>query len=188
VNGPENMLKLARMVQENIRGFTLGGGTAIMFKYDHRKSIDLDFFKEKPFSFNRLAVKMRSLFAVEHVEMRTDNLDIFIEGTKVSFVFFPFTPVNKPEQIAHIRTFSDFDLFLNKVYAAGRRIEPKDPYDAAWLLAQHAWKVEDIKQGFERKFPDQSFEIYLGALLSFKDYGELDDWVKDRLLELKDEM
>jgi len=37
---------------------------------------------------------------------------------------------------------------------------------------------------FEKKFPAQSYKIYLGALLSFEDYPKLPEWVKETLEEL----
>jgi len=37
---------------------------------------------------------------------------------------------------------------------------------------------------FEKKFPAQSYKIYLGDLLSFEDYPELPEWVKKTLEEL----
>lgn len=184
MSGTEAMHELALKVQQKVPGFTLAGGTAIMFKYDHRKSINLDFFKLKPFSFHRLALKIRSYFPVENEERKIDNIDFFINGIKVSFVLFPFKHINKPQVIGQIKMFSDYDLFLNKIYVAGRRVDPKDPFDAAWLYSKNQWNLPEIKRDFEKKFPNQSFEIYLGALLSFEDYGHIDSWVKEELSKL----
>ncbi len=108
-------------------------------------------------------------------------MDFRIEGVQVSFVFFPFQNIKKTERIKGIRIASDYDIFLNKIYAAGRRIDWKDPFDAAYLLKIHGWSREQVKHDFERKFPSQSFEIYLGALLSFEDYPELPDWARETL-------
>jgi hypothetical protein len=181
----EKLIELAVKVQKTIPGFTLAGGTATMFKYNHRLSIDLDFFKDTEFSFNRLALKVRKNFNVENEERRADNLDMFISGIKVSFVFFPFKSMDKAQIVKGIKAQSDYDLFLNKIYVAGRRVDPKDPFDAAWLWSKNQWSVNEIKKDFEKKFPDQSYELYFGALLSFQDYGMLDDWVKEALLKLK---
>ena len=181
----DKLLKLALEVQKTFRGYTLAGGTAIMFRYNHRKSIDLDFFREKPFSFNRLSTKLRANFPPENEERGSDNLDFFIDGIKVSFVFFPFTPVQPTQKVQGVKIYSDYDLFLNKIYVAGRRVDPKDPFDAAWLYKQNQWNTENIKDDFERKFPDQSYELYLGALLNFDDYEPLDQNVKNELLKLR---
>lgn len=42
----EALLKIARKVQSHFKDFYLAGGTAIMFRYKHRESYDLDFSGE----------------------------------------------------------------------------------------------------------------------------------------------
>jgi len=177
----ERLLELAQKIQPHFKQFYLAGGTAIMFKYNHRESEDLDFLSKRTFSFNRLIKKVSGLFRLEFYEILGDNVDFRIEGIKVSFVLFPFKNIKKIEHFKGIRIASDYDLFLNKIYAAGRRIDWKDPYDAAFLLTIHSWDIKKVKLDFEKKFPTQSFEIYLGALLNFEDYPGLPDWVKDTL-------
>ncbi len=43
-----------------------------------------------------------------------------------------------------------------------------------------------MKKYFEKKFQASSFEIYSGALLSFDDYGEVEEWVKEELGKLNE--
>lgn len=181
----EAMIERALEVQENFPGFTLAGGTSIMFKYEHRKSIDLDFFKQQSFSFNRLEDKMNKTFEVQRAERLDDNIDFMVNETKISFVFFPFSPIKSRQRVKGVKMYSDYDLLLNKIYAAGRRVDEKDPFDVATLLTQHKWSNEEIQRDFERKFPHQSYAIYLGALLSFEDYPGLGNWVKETLIKLK---
>ena len=57
-----NIISLAQKIQHYFPKFYLAGGTAIMFKYNHRTSYDLDFFSFKAFSYNRLSQKMTGLF------------------------------------------------------------------------------------------------------------------------------
>ncbi|MDF2954154.1 MAG: hypothetical protein OD816_001399 [Thermodesulfobacterium sp.] len=180
----EKLLKLAQEVQKNFKNFYLAGGTAIMFKFNHRLSVDLDFFSFKSFSFNRISAKVRRLFVIQKEERGEDNIDFYINDIRVSFVFFPFKNIKKTEKIYDIRIASDYDLFLNKIYSAGRRIDPKDPFDAAFLYKTYHWDKRKIKKDFERKFPGQSYELFLGALLKFEDYPELPKWVKEELMKL----
>ena len=184
----DKLLKLAQRIQPHFRQFYLAGGTAIMFKHNHRVSDDLDFLSERAFSVHRLIAKVRKLFPVESYEVPGDNIDFKIEGIKVSFVFFPFKNINRIERFKGVRIASDYDIFLNKIYAAGRRIDWKDPFDAAYLLKIHQWPREQVKHDFERKFPSQSFEIYLGALLSFEDYPGLPEWMKEILQKWAEEV
>jgi hypothetical protein len=179
-----SLLKLVLEVQKHFTNFYLAGGTGLMLKHKHRISVDLDFFSQKPFSYTQLSEKLRKFFWVESEERLEDNIDFFIKGKRVSFVFYPFINIKQLENLNEIKIASDYDIFLNKIYVAGRRIDPKDPFDAAFLYKIHKWKVPKIKKDFEKKFPNQSFEIYFGALLHFEDYPKLPKWVKSTLMEL----
>jgi len=177
---------LAQKISKSFPGFYLAGGTALMLKHKHRISQDLDFLREESFSFLRLSKKIKKIFQVEKEEIFTDNADFWIEGIKVSFIFFPFENVKLLENIKGIRVASDYDIFLNKIYAAGRRIEPKDPFDFALLYEKYKWDKEKVKKDFEKKFSQQSFEIYLGAILSIQDYPELDEKTKEILKQIRE--
>ncbi|MCF8309374.1 MAG: nucleotidyl transferase AbiEii/AbiGii toxin family protein [Bacteroidales bacterium] len=175
----DKLFPVAQLISKITNQFYLAGGTAIMLKYDHRESYDLDFFYGKSFSFKRLENKIKKhVTGISHIAYGEDNLDIFIEGTKVSFVFFPFSNVKSIENYKGIRIASDLDLLLNKLYVGSRRIDDKDPFDVAWLWQKYDWQVSLIKQLFEKKFEGHSFELALGAMGNFEDYKHMDDWVK----------
>jgi len=180
----EKFIQLAKTVQKYFPDFYLAGGTALVLKFGHRESVDLEFFKEKPFSFQRLALKVRNTFNIQKEEKGEDNIDFYVEGVKISFIFFPFKNIENLEVVKGIKKASDYDIFLNKIYSAGRRIEPRDPIDCAFLYKTYRWDKDKIQADFERKFPHQSYKIYLGALLHFEDYPELPKWVKEELLKL----
>lgn len=180
----EKLINIAKHIQGNFKNFYLSGGTAIMLKFNHRESYDLDFFSQKFFSFLRISAKFRKIYKIDREEMGVDNIDFYIEDIKVSFVFFPFENVEPLENFKGIKKASDYDIFLNKIYSAGRRIEPKDPFDCAFLYRKYKWNKEKIEEDFEKKFHGQSYKIYLGAILSFDDYPQLPEWVKDELLKL----
>jgi len=40
----EGLKPLARKIQKDFKGFYLTGGPALMFRHNHRVSVDLDFF------------------------------------------------------------------------------------------------------------------------------------------------
>ncbi len=180
----ETLLKIARQISPLLPKFYLAGGTAIMFKHKHRISTDLDFFSYKWFSSKYYVKKIASVFPVSDVRYLGDNTDLFIENVKVSLVFFPFTNLKRTERIEGVRIASDYDLFLNKIYAAGRRIDSKDPFDIAFLYERYKWNLTQIKEDFEKKFPGQSFEIYLGAVLDFDSYPELNKETKQILTNI----
>jgi len=183
------MKTLARAIGENFKHFYLAGGTAIMFKYRHRMSTYLDFSRYKEFSKKRIVAKIRKMFLVEDVEEGIDDINFIINGIKVSFVYFPFRNIKRTENMDGIKVAHDYDLLLNKIYSAGRRIDPKDPYDFAFLFINgkvvRDWDV--LKSDFERKFPYQSFEIYMGAILNLEDYPTLPPDTVAALMDIKED-
>ena len=55
-------------------------------------------------------------------------------------------------------------------FSKGRRIESKDIIDFAFLWKKYKWERKKVKMDFEKKFPHQSFKIYLGAVFSIEDH------------------
>lgn len=188
---PEKIYKrnfeLAYKINKSFPEFYLAGGTALFFKHKHRISEVLDFLRKENFSFLRLSNKIKKIFSVEKEEIFTDNADFWISAIKVSFIFFPFENIKPLEIFNGIKVASDYDIFINKIYAGGRRIEPKDPFDFAFLYQKYHWDKEQVKKDFEKKFPGQSFEIYLGAILNIEDYPELDEKTKVILGNVREE-
>ncbi len=169
----DELLKLAKTISPRLRKFYLAGGTSIMFKHHHRESVDLDFFSEKSFSSRYYVRKLTEEFPVSQVRHFTDNTDLIIDGHKISLVYFPFKNIRPLEKFEGIPIASDYDLFLNKIYVAGRRIDPKDPFDIAFLYDLHRWDIRPLKSDFEKKFPGQDLGIFLGAVFDTQSYPGL---------------
>ena len=174
-----HLISLARELRNLFPDLYLAGGTAIMIKYDHRISYDLDLFSNE-IELSSLEARMRDRYEREIERIvhfpEGDNIDFFLGGTKVSFVRFPFPNVEPTETREGVRMASDRDLLLNKVYVAGRRVEAKDPVDIACLLLHHPeWRLDTVRTDFRKKFKDEKFEIYLAAVLAFEDYPGLDE-------------
>lgn len=82
-----------------------------MFKYNHRQSVDLDFFREKAFSFAKISQKIRNYFQVQKEEKLEDNIDFYIGDIRVSFVFFPFRNIKPLEDLKGLKKADDYDIF-----------------------------------------------------------------------------
>ncbi len=146
-----------------------------MFRHNHRESLDLDFFFNEDRTFTSILGKIQKNFDIEGFIQQpgADNLDVFIQEIKVSFISFPFKPINDTEDVYGIVTFSDYDLFLNKIYACGRRVLWKDPYDLAFLWGKFHYDFDMARRGFRKKFLGQDFDLYLKAATTLEDYPEL---------------
>lgn len=85
----EKLLNLAKEINKNFKNFYLADKTAIAIKHKHRISEDLDFFNYKPFSFERIAYKIKSLFDLEKIEKSIDKIDFYVKKLKYR-LFFSF--------------------------------------------------------------------------------------------------
>lgn len=173
--GSAELLALAQSIQKAFPRFYLAGGTVLMLRYAHRISTDIDFFSEKPFSYARLQAKLRKLFHPTFIQRHEDAMDSFIGGIKVSFLFFPFQNILPIVSYKGVRMASDYDIFLNKLYAAGRRAETKAVIDIAYLWKRYRWGSAQLRHDFMKKFDGQDIRLYAGALGFREDYPGLGD-------------
>ena len=179
----EALYEIALTVQKHFPKFYLAGGTALTFRYRHRESVDLDFF-HPDFSLNRMTSRVKRTLEVSDIWIEGDSVNCVYRGVKVSFVCFPFKNIEPLEDLKGLKMASDLDIFLNKLYATGRRIEWKDAFDIAYLYKRHRWDVAYLREKFERKFLGQDFFIFVGSAASVDDYPELPNWCIEELRRL----
>ncbi|NPA33861.1 MAG: hypothetical protein GXO48_02910 [Chlorobi bacterium] len=127
---------------------------------------------------------LRKHFAVEEIYYGEDNVDVFIEGIKVSLVYFPYKNIERVKEWRGIRMASDYDIFLNKLYAVTRRIETKDVIDVAFPYKTYKWSIKKIELDFEEKFKGHRFALALGSLANFEDYPDLPKWAEEEVLKM----
>ncbi|RME16322.1 MAG: hypothetical protein D6799_05070, partial [Bacteroidetes bacterium] len=65
---------------------------------------------------------------------------------------------------------SDLDIFLNKIYVAGRRIDDKDIFDIAFLYNkyQEKWDFQFIKNRFEKNSRYKVLKTISGRFFHWK--------------------
>lgn len=130
--------KLLTQLSPFLKGFVLGGGTALALQLNHRKSFDFDFFSVSPIAKNFLEKLSRSI-AVKNISVDTiDELTFFTKNDiKITFLYYPF-PHAFPliEAIEGLRLFSIKDIAIKKAYTIGRRGEYRDYFDLYTLLKE----------------------------------------------------
>ncbi len=70
------LLELAKRIQPHVPSFYLAGGTALMFRYEHRISEDLDFLSARAFSVHRLISKIRKHFTPDSYEVPGERWEL----------------------------------------------------------------------------------------------------------------
>ncbi len=165
------------MAIPELKDFSLVGGTALSLLYGHRKSVDLDFFSNKPFE-NVVVVKtMKDKFQDKFImEQKPPFFGIFcyVEEVKVDFVRHPH-PLIRPELNREgFRLFSTEDIIAMKVQAILGRGKKKDFWDIAELL--NHFTVADFVQFHKEKYSTQNLVITVPqAITYFADAEESED-------------
>src|SRR5580692_329466 len=119
-----------------LKQFRLVGGTAFSLLYGHRKSIDLDFFTDRPLEKEILIPALEETFG-KITPFNPDRRYIYqciIQNVKVDFVSV-HDPFLNPIQIIDNIPFADIkDLIALKLNAIKGRGVKKDFWDVAKLL------------------------------------------------------
>lgn len=154
------------------RGFYLGGGTAVALHLGHRRSIDFDWFIQKPLGDPMLLaqhIRSRGIdFTTSKVEAGT--LHGFLAGVRFSFLEYPY-PLLSPS--VRLKDFdcsvaSLDDLACMKLSALAQRGSKKDFVDIYALALKHR-TLPDILALYMRKYSVEDMSHVLYGLAYFDD-------------------
>jgi len=132
----------------------LGGGTALMLKYKHRISYDLDFFCFKSIELERVlreiafSLPINFDFSLEFPILIISNRRY---TTKIEIHIRKNTKLLGWETILGIKKLSDLDILLEKIYFIERKKET-DIFDIRFLLKILNLKENEIAQLLREKF------------------------------------
>jgi len=137
------------------------GGTLLsLFYLHHRQSKDLDFFNDKPFSYNQIIGFVRNLkkqLKLKEIEEKKifDRWEFFLhdkEELRMEFVFYEHPKIKSRKKWQGIFIDSLEDIAANKVMAFFDRNDPKDLVDLYFLLVKKKFKVKTLLRLAEKKF------------------------------------
>lgn len=160
------------LLKEPIRGngFYMAGGTALALQFNHRRSIDFDFFREK--SFDTAFLRMQ-FHGAEVIQETKGTLTVLIREVKVSFFEFDYPllqPLNQSYTIplAHVD-----DIAAMKISAIAGRGSKKDFVDL-YVIAQRGTPLSACIKFFNEKFFDTKIDSYhvIKSLIYFEDAEE----------------
>ena len=154
------------------RGFYLGGGTAVALHLGHRRSIDFDWFIQKPLGDPMLLaqhIRSRGIdFTTTRVEAGT--LHGLVSGVRFSFLEYPYallTPSVKLKDFDCLVASLD-DLACMKLSALAQRGSKKDFVDIYALALKHR-TLPDILALYKRKYNVEDMSHVLYSLAYFDD-------------------
>jgi len=142
----------------------LGGGTALMIKYRHRISYDLDFFVFKEITLkevlNELAysIPYNFDFSLNFPSLTISNRKF---STRVEIHRRSNVKLLGFEEIFGILKLSDLDILLEKIYFIERKKE-SDIFDIRFLKEKLGFEESEIKNKLTEKFGiSEDYALYL---------------------------
>ncbi len=171
---PQHSLKLLDQLEalsdDALAGWTLAGGTGLAFRFGHRSSEDLDFFRTDEFDARRLHVSLAQLGSYETLQEEPHTLTVLTAKTKLSFFcvrdpfIFPGTP-HRFFRVADVR-----EIALMKLAAISGRGSRKDFIDLYFILQQPPF-LSEYFEWLPKKYPPERLNAYhiLKSLTYFED-------------------
>ena len=156
------------MEMPELKDFSLVGGTALSLLYGHRKSVDLDFFSDKPFENTNIIHALEKKFK-EAFENKSTNprfgIFCFIDEVKIDIVRHPHPLIRTLQNIEGMRLFSTEDIIAMKVQSILGRGKKKDFWDIAELLKH--FSVADFISFHKEKYATQNLLITVPQAITY---------------------
>ncbi len=133
----------------------LAGGTALTLQYDHRTSVDLDFFTPRKDINSDLNFITRALSPDwATTNQKQDTLYGELNQTKISFIAYPYF-VPKQPFITHgsIDMLDAKDIAVMKIIAISQRGRKRDFFDLYWYINNRESLIEVLER-IKIQYPD----------------------------------
>jgi hypothetical protein len=153
------------------RGFYLAGGSGLCLRLAHRRSIDLDLFRDHEFDPEELLADLQSRgVSLSDVRSKPNTLWFELEHVQVSLMRFPYPILEPTETAADIPVASLADIAAMKVEAIASRGARKDFVDL-YSICHAGLGLSDALSAFERRFASAHPDVLhrLKALTYFDD-------------------
>lgn len=167
----EDGLKLFPLLKK-FEGFYLAGGTALALQIGHRISVDFDLFSEQEISPDLLK-NVEKVFEGKTIQPTINNPDeltIFVDGLKITFLYYPFPLLEKLSESEGLQFLSIKELAATKAYTIGRRGVYKDYIDTYYVLKENYITLGEIINLAEQKFVEKfNSRLFLEQLIFLDD-------------------
>jgi hypothetical protein len=154
--------------------FEMGGGTALALQIGHRVSVDFDFFANDSLDEKFLENLEKELpkIPLGVSVSNKEELTVFLDGVKVTFLHYPFPSLLPVVDLDGIRALSVLEIASTKAYTIGRRVEYKDYVDLYFILKEQDISLEDIIELCNKKYGSRfNSRLFLEQLV----YGDVEE-------------
>lgn len=156
--------------------FYLAGGTALALQIGYRLSVDFDLFSAQKISPN-LLLNVEKIFhgrIIKPTINNSDELTVFIDDIKTTFLYYPFPVVEPLPEHEDIKFLSIKEIGATKAYTIGRRGVYKDYVDIYSILSENHAGLEEIIDMAERKFGEKfNSRLFLEQLIFLDDIKDI---------------
>ena len=172
VDKEQTALLIELFKHEFLNDYFLVGGTNLALRFNHRKSIDLDIFSDKPYSFESaeyLKNILKNKFGDRFKTTQISEVGVFgfIDQIKTDFVFSPYRMLKPIIKSGNVRLADLEDIAAMKVNAVSGRGTRKDFYDIFELL--HHFSFVELIGFFQKKFKPDNISHHIRSMNYFKD-------------------
>lgn len=150
-------------------GFYLAGGTGLALQFGHRRSADLDLFRQAEFDAAELRDRLRDLEGLGRLALARGTAHLTLHGVKVSLLHYPY-PLLFPSRVWGLVQVADpRDIACMKIEAIASRGSRRDFVDL-YIVAQE-YGLRDLFDCFDRKYASVPYSRVhlLKALTYFRD-------------------
>lgn len=135
--------------------FYLAGGTGLALQLGHRRSIDLDLFRETEFGSSELRDRLRGLAGLRKLETALGTVHLQLHGVKVSFLHYPYPLLFPLRQFERIAVADPRDIACMKLDAIANRGSRRDFVDLH--LAAQTYGLSGIFGWFAQRYASVSY-------------------------------
>ncbi len=153
----------------DIQKFYLSGGTALSLQLGHRESEDLDFFIKNLFQPQIIQEKLVQYGNLEDVMIDTGTLNLFMNGVKLQFLYYPYDLLEPLIPWNGIYLSSITDIACTKLITISDRGSKKDYIDLYEILQKIS--LQELFDKLEQKYKNIEYNQphILKSLVYFKD-------------------
>jgi hypothetical protein len=149
--------------------FYLAGGTGLALQPGHRRSLDLDLFRQTDFDVERLHLRMHALEGVHVRQASAGTLHNELRAILVSFLHYPYPLLFPLLQFGILPLADARDIACMKARAIASRGSRRDFVDL--YVTARAYGLRSILDWFQAKYAGATFSMVhvFKALTYFQD-------------------
>lgn len=141
--------------------FYLGAGTGLTLQLGHRKSKDLDLFRENKFDSQLLWVELKDKIPNhKEIMIEKNTLVCELQKIKLSFFYSEVPLIFKCHSLFQIRIANWKDIVADKFKTIAQRGCKRDFYDLYYVFFTNKLSIEEASKIFREKFKTPKINFY----------------------------